>query len=426
MASGAIVPLCGIWKPVAIDILLFHSTLDPWIFYSLYSFFVLLAIALIHQSRSDLRAITPILNVVAVVMIAWPTFQIVKGVIDARHAPDHVLADVLETPQDQPDTMKRPNVVLLILDEYTRADMLDKYFGFDNQEFVHALEERGFVVGRESRSNYNATRLSIPSMLNIDYLFEDKDSLGEVDYHEVMDNNYVLRFFDAMGYETYAFTTGFEATEPGPLVDHILPEESTLVSKIDFLSLLLELTPANEILAFLKVDFVHKLWRDNMLYMLHNLHRPIEEARNRPVYVRAHVIAPHPPFVFLADGGPRSPNVPFSLMAVRGAEQDQLMIEQTKGLNKHVLRAVDNVLAASKEPPIVIITSDHGTVLANRMAGRSHEILLAAYLPGEGHHVPRSAIDSMHLVNLFRFVFNTYFKTEFPMLEYEAPIEVME
>ena len=50
-----------------------------------------------------------------------------------------------------------PDVYYVILDGYTRGDVLGEVYRFDNEPFLSALEERGFVVARESYSNYPAT-----------------------------------------------------------------------------------------------------------------------------------------------------------------------------------------------------------------------------------------------------------------------------
>ena len=50
-----------------------------------------------------------------------------------------------------------PNVYILMLDGYPRADTLATTFGFDNGPFLAELESRDFDVAAESRSNYRKT-----------------------------------------------------------------------------------------------------------------------------------------------------------------------------------------------------------------------------------------------------------------------------
>jgi len=421
MATVTIIALCDIWKPITKDYLLFYSALEPWIFYSLYCLILLIALAFIQQMKADFRRSAMILNVVALVMLAWPTIQIAQSTLRRPlHVNAHEPVDLRTQPGNMAEAVVKPNVVLLILDEYSRADFLKENLGFDNKDFLDALKQRGFMVASNSMSNYIDTTYSVPSMLNMDYLSPGKGGAFHAGHiRGLVENNLTLEVFDAMGYETYAFTTGFWMTEPGPQVDHILPEGITLITMIEFTGAILEFTPANEIAEALGFSYTHDSWRNNILNTLHELHRPIAEAGDRPVYVRAHVVAPHPPFIFDADGGAREPGEAFSLHQGENDTNYSPMIEQTMGLNKHVLRAVDSVIAANDDPPIIIITSDHSTIGAGS-SDRGFDILLAVYFPGIGENVPSESIDSLHLVNLFRLVFNTYFGAEYQLLENKA------
>ena len=69
-----------------------------------------------------------------------------------------------------------PNVYLIMLDGYPRADTLRNEFGYDNSAFLGGLADRGFDVSTDSRSNYNKTWLTYASMLNGAYI---SDLLGD-------------------------------------------------------------------------------------------------------------------------------------------------------------------------------------------------------------------------------------------------------
>ena len=63
-----------------------------------------------------------------------------------------------------------PDIYVILLDGYARADVLSEYYGFDNGPFIQGLERRGFQVGAASEANYTWTFLSLASTLNMDYL----------------------------------------------------------------------------------------------------------------------------------------------------------------------------------------------------------------------------------------------------------------
>lgn len=63
----------------------------------------------------------------------------------------------------------RPDIYYILLDGYTREDMLKANFGFDNSPFINALEKRGFYVADKANSNYAHTHFSVPSTFNLQH-----------------------------------------------------------------------------------------------------------------------------------------------------------------------------------------------------------------------------------------------------------------
>ena len=53
-----------------------------------------------------------------------------------------------------------PNIHMLVLDGYPRADVLARV-NYDNGEFLHDLRDRGFDVYEDSHSNYDLTPFSL-------------------------------------------------------------------------------------------------------------------------------------------------------------------------------------------------------------------------------------------------------------------------
>ena len=52
-----------------------------------------------------------------------------------------------------------PNIYILLLDGYPRADTLAERYDFDNRPFLEELRDRGFDVAERSRTNYMFTQL---------------------------------------------------------------------------------------------------------------------------------------------------------------------------------------------------------------------------------------------------------------------------
>ena len=55
---------------------------------------------------------------------------------------------------------------------YTWHDVLEKYSGFTNHEFLQSLRDRDFFVAERAVSNYSSTQLTISTTVAMDYIFE--------------------------------------------------------------------------------------------------------------------------------------------------------------------------------------------------------------------------------------------------------------
>ena len=68
--------------------------------------------------------------------------------------------------------LRRPNIYWIVADSYPNLAELEKHYAYDNLPFILDLEARGFYVARQAHANYSDTRLSVPTMLNMEYPFE--------------------------------------------------------------------------------------------------------------------------------------------------------------------------------------------------------------------------------------------------------------
>src|SRR5690349_2515456 len=120
--------------------------------------------------------LTPILNLVSIFLLIYPSFQIIS--YSVKRAETEKAA--LQAAQAKGATLPlgyAPDIYYIILDAYGRADVLQEMFGYDNTPFLQALESKGFYVAKCSQSNYGQTMLSLTSSLNFDYLDSLTNSL---------------------------------------------------------------------------------------------------------------------------------------------------------------------------------------------------------------------------------------------------------
>jgi hypothetical protein len=163
--------------------------------------------------------------------------------------------------------------------------------------------------------------------------------------------------------------------------------------------------------------------RDDVLFTLAELAKI--PAMQGNYFVFAHMIVPHPPFIFGPNGEFRPPSGSYTFQdgdGFPGTKTEYITgyRDQVAFIDKELEDTVNLILSRSQVPPIIIIEGDHGsryTMHYNSAAETNmHEIfsnLIAYYLPGQ-KNTPLYA--SITPVNTFRMVFNLYFDGHYALL----------
>lgn len=373
----------------------------------------------IAKIKNDLRVLTKIMNVIAIVLTAMPAFMAVHS-----HAARVRHVQKIHLKGKPPKTS--PDIYYIILDAYARPDILKKLYGYDNGEFVGFLRKKGFYIADRSKTNYCMTALSLASSLNFEYLDDPPMSLSRISRESghlikmIHDNNASV-FLRKQGYKFVAFSTGYVPTD-------IKTSDIYLSSKWhldEFDNTLLNSTPVPAIMEKLSTNFLDDIYRDNILYILQTL--PTTAPREHPKFVFAHVTSPHPPFVFGRNGEPipADKRFPFNKTETLDdkSRKDYMAeyIDQVIFIEKRVKAAIEGILSKSGTPPIIIIQADHGPQayldwlnpknpgLAERMS-----IFNAYYLPGIDRNFLYREISP---VNTFRLIFKYYFSADIELLK---------
>ncbi len=326
----------------------------------------------------------------------------------------------------------RPDVYYIILDGYGREDILQALYDFDNSDFLDALAARGFYVADESSSNYVQTLLSLSSSLNVDYIqslsadginIESREALVEL-----LEKSEVRNVLAQNGYELVSFRNSYNATVSNA---EIYYDDTGLAYPVTaFESIVIDRTLARVLLyvpAFNKafVEAPYDTHRDQILSTFARL-REIP-GLDGDYFVHAHIIAPHPPFVFDEDGEALPHNEPFRLADGNQYIKNHSRADYVTGyrrqiqyINTLVLETVDAILAASETPPIIIIQGDHGPgsrlhqgLLEKTLPAERFGILNAYYFPG---HDYTSLYPSISPVNSLRVLLDQFFGTDYPLI----------
>jgi len=292
-----------------------------------------------------------------------------------------------------------PDIYYIVLDSYPNQECMTDVLNFNNEDFTSHLKSKGFFISKNNRSNYNFTRFSIPTTLNINYLSMKKIENGiymfkknENSYNRLkkrIENSRLVSYLESMGYNKYLDT---------PIIDK---KYFSIEFNINLLYMTILVSPyiSNYVATFLLRE-----------YAILNLKSWVHyEDIKKPIFYFKHVIIPHVPYMFDRYG-----NIPdfFS------SNVEKLFVEQLRYTNIHAEKIIDNILSNYKEKkPIIIIQGDHGPDIIikdkeKRMKIRA-SILNAAYLPDAKENI---FYDGMTSVNTFRIILNKYFGTNLELL----------
>ena len=341
--------------------------------------------------------------------------------IDSKNLVEPVIASQLDTAT----TAEKPDIYYIILDGYGSADMLENIYGYDNSEFINALQALGFVVSGSSRANYPQTVLSLGSSLNMQYLDPMSAQMGDSNVwwlvKDALYHSQVRQFLENRGYRTVFLASGFDYTDIRDGNEFIKPFP-VMLNNFDsgFLRFtnLAMLGDMGGLIPYPSYSTLRRTIRANFAAL------PRLASEAGPKFVFAHITAPHPPFVFDEAGNPVNPDAPFTMVDKMREIMDvpaykQSYVAELKYVNSETIQSLMAILADSPTPPVIILQGDHGPGLyladsaADSCLYERFSILNAYFLPGKQ---PKTLPATITPVNTFRLLFNNYFSANFPML----------
>jgi len=377
---------------------------------------------LFYQKAKPKESLTQILNLSTLALVVFTIVSIVRFEILSSNSVNRIqgqAADAgikLSVPDDPPD------VYYILLDGYSRSDVLAARFGFDNTYFEENLEELGFYIADCSRSNYHSTQITLPTLLNMNYidqLVEDLPRDGDyitVPVEHLTKNSKVVGLFKSMGYKTVAFETSFHWSHFTEADYYFKPLEKSVATVQ--LSALEEMYLDTTILkAFLDwfLKFSNRFLQPPVMprethfirinYVLDKLTTLYQI--DAPTFTFAHMIIPHKPYIFNEEGLISDLNL-YNEQFEQGEKGMMGYINNVRFINKEITLAVEKILEHSITEPIIIIQSDHGSKFYDRSMTFS-----AIDFPDGGE---RGLYESLTPVNTFRLVFNQYFDAALPLL----------
>jgi len=407
------------WQPIR-DAIIPAGGTTPWLWWLLAGWLVVLAavLAAFIRIRRGITALSRLAAVAAAVM----SVAAIVGLVQACHSESLLPTRLGPDPPLRaaaPPRARLPDIYYIVLDGYARTDVLRDRYHFDNSPFMRYLGSRGFAVAQRSSANYNSTIMSAAATFNLDYLEGLARQAGRDcrDYHPAINltaNSRLCRLLRARGYRIVT-------------VGCLDPPYRSLPADARYAS---PRTNPLERAAF----------GATFLPMLSALCRqepgPLQAHRNRvrdtlrvlgrlprqrpPTFVVAHVLCPHPPFVFHRDGSPRLRAGQFCELALEDSmlhtpKYTVFYRDQLAYLNTMVQESLDRLLAGRGREAVVIVQSDHGPPrrLGEATLTELMGVLIAVRLP-HGDRMP--LWPGVTPLNVMRGVIDRYVGYHLPRL----------
>jgi hypothetical protein len=229
---------------------------------------------------------------------------------------------------------------------------------------------------------------------------------------------------DSEGYQTVSLSTNWTITE-NETTNHYLHAYPVMLS--DFEGYVLGVTPLKMITPVLG-NFVSPPTAEGHRAVIRYDFETLGKLPSLPgpKFVFAHIISPHPPFVFDRQGNPADTGPTFTFQDANEftgtrAEYRRKYVEQVQFVNDQLRKTIDAILAESATPPIIILQADHGSGMLTDLGSAQNTCIHERFSPFAAYFLPgvdpATVPDDISNVNLFRLILNDYFNAGLPLLE---------
>ncbi len=355
--------------------------------------------------EEDLQNITLVVNIAAIVLIIYQFILLLsfEMKVIAGLQRDN---DLFNKSASVQYSGQRPDIYIILLDGYMRSDWLEDSLGYDNSTFIQELKDLGFYIPPCSMSNYSYTLPSMTSELNMAYLENLFDPIEDIETSTILKHSEVRHLLEGLGYETVFFQNFYPWVDIKDGDYYLSPDNinnyepfEVLFLQTTILTLPYDLLERQLAELHWSPDYAVTTGFGNLIQSIFNyLQHPHDY--EGPVFVYAHILSPHYPYVMNADG------------TINYDWEDDLessLVNTYKYLDEQTIIAVQSILANSDPEPIIIIQSDHGS----GEKAYKNLTLNAFLLPDGGEEV---LYPTLTPVNFFRLIFDYYFDMDFDLL----------
>mgnify|MGYP000227013869 CR=1 FL=1 len=346
-----------------------------------------------NRYLQKLKNINSVLNIAATTAFAVPVFQLFINYQFVKKTDHNQSANKHEINQN---VLKKPDILFVILDAYTSPESIKKYYGYNNDMFVHWLKKQGFFVVPDAKTAHTATPKCIQSVLNI----------AELNYADFPDDNFQSNMaLKALNNSIVPNILKYHGYEIINLSFLKINEFENYYSYDAYYQGVNDYIIRNSMIGFLRKQFVKSDIGLINMEIFKKISDISSSKRNYPVFVYGHLMMPHPPYLFDRNGNRHEKEV----HPLRG------YLEQYIYTTTLIYNTTKSILSNNTNL-VFIIQGDHGSrIIQNEQnqIDEAHSILNALYLPGSD---PSWFWEGMRPVDTFRLIFNKYFGANYPYL----------
>lgn len=360
------------------------------------------------------------IKVLTIILAALLFFETARSLIlQITGNPKNEISKNIKTQPNQ-----KPDVYLLIMDEYTSSETIASYYHGDNSEMDSFLLRSGFYQFTKSKSNYKRTPFSVASILNLDYtngVSKVKNSESEelIRSYKKIKFNLLFNLYEQHGYRTVNYSN-FDINK------NVSPTLQTARLFND------RLLTANTLFGRLTTDLGWQIkspllknllgtgvtWQTFRDYNERTLKIINEEATfksDKPKFVYTHLFMPHAPFLYNASGIPNNEKK-FSIQNQHTPDQIPMYLQYVQYTNKKIQEIVRNIKYHTNNKAIIVIMGDHGYRVTDHRLPADHLFanFQAVFFPDRQYQLFYSTATP---VNVMRLVTNKALHTNYPLLK---------
>lgn len=371
-------------------------------------------VALFRYKRSPVK-LTRFLSGMLLALVAFDACSIIWQAVTLKPARSPIAGQVIKP---LADTAARPDVYLIIMDEYLGTSGLQEYYHYNNSAFESYLKQKGFHINSASHSNYPATLYSMASMLNMRYLdpaeigsskgFAYKNMIG------LINHNAVIEYFKRFNYSIHNYSP-FAVGDIRPnYYFTTMPRDIEMITFRMLYSRTVRRLVYGEPQDYIDLSSISNFFNKKVAATHENQLQGVLSAAGKqsPAFTYLHLIMPHKPFMYDSSG-----KLTDTYKAIKGNRTlgtDTLYLQYLVYTNKRMMQYLDQLFAATKGKAVIMVMSDHGYRDAYNIPGKyfGFKNFNAIYLPNRDYHL---WYDSVTNVNQFPLLFNTLFGQQMPL-----------